>query len=236
MAIVAEFIQRVQSLYSKGVQSDDTRLRSRHIFSKLVSVRNRLTYQKNNKNQKLSNWVFQTLPCVELIKAPLHECPCLPKDGCRILRSKFKLPKPIASLNKDLIKSVTTISGNISFDETSFELVKYQGGNKYTSTKPGWYVKNQYLYITFNQSLEVVTVVGLFENPEEVWNYPSICEDTDCEECDCIPAYEREFHIDSDLVDPMIELSAQELINTFSQMREDLTNDSRDNLVEESKS
>ena len=33
---IKEIIQRVQSLYSKGVQSDDTRLSDRHIYNKMV--------------------------------------------------------------------------------------------------------------------------------------------------------------------------------------------------------
>ena len=38
--IIGDIIQRIQSLYSKGVQSDDTRLKSRHIYNVLITNRN----------------------------------------------------------------------------------------------------------------------------------------------------------------------------------------------------
>ena len=40
--LVKELVQRIQSLYSKGVQSDDTRLSSPHIYNKLITVRSKL--------------------------------------------------------------------------------------------------------------------------------------------------------------------------------------------------
>ena len=46
-----ELIQRVQSLYSKGVQSDDSRLTSRHIYNKLTTVRAKLVTEEAKKNQ-----------------------------------------------------------------------------------------------------------------------------------------------------------------------------------------
>ena len=41
-----EVIQRIQSLYSKGVQSDDSRLRPRHIYNKLLSTTAKLYEQQ----------------------------------------------------------------------------------------------------------------------------------------------------------------------------------------------
>lgn len=230
---ISEIIQRVQSLYSKGVQSDDSRLSNRHIYNKLVSVRNRLMSQKVNKNQKLSQWSYQPIPCIELIKAPIHECPCVPKGNCVVLRSKYKLPKPIPSIEKDVIQSVTTLDGSIKFDPTTFENEKYAKGNKYTSNKPEFYIRDEYLYITYYKALEVVTLTGIFSDPLEVYNFPSFCGET-CKDCESF--LDKNFYIDSDLVEPMIEISLQELINIYSQMREDQTNDSRDNLIQESKS
>ena len=232
----SEIIQRVKSLYSKGVQSDDSRLTSRHIYNKLLSVRSRLMSQKVNKNQLLSQWSYQLLPCVELIKAPLHECPCLPDSKCVILRSKYRLPSPIPSISKDVIQYVTTLDGLTKFDRTTFENEKYSKGNKFTSKDSNYYIKDGYLYITHKKSLEVVTLSGLFNDPLEAMYFPSYCEDN-CKDCkDCESNLDKHFYIDSDLLEPLIEITLGELIEMFSQMREDQTNDSRDNLIQESKS
>ena len=87
--ITGEVIQRIQSIYSKGVQSDDSRLRSRHIYNKLITVTAKLYEQQKNKKQKVNQWSYQVLPCVELIKTPIHECPCVPTLGCTIFRTNL---------------------------------------------------------------------------------------------------------------------------------------------------
>lgn len=231
----SELIQRVKSQYNKGVASDDSRLTSRHIYNKLLSVRSRLLFQKVNKNQKINQWSYQTIPCIELIEAPIHECPCVP-IGCKILRSKYKLPKTLSGLSRHIIQSVTTLDGQENISESSFELEKYRKGNKYTPTKPHYYIRNEYLYITNMRSLEVITLTGLFDNPLEVYNFQGFCPELNCPDCDCISYLDLEFPIDPELEDPIIELSLKELVEFFSQMREDQTNDARDNNIQESKS
>lgn len=64
--LIKEVIQRIQALYSKGVKSDDSRLSSRHIYSKLKSTRGRLLYEKVNKRQFIASINYQVLACVEL--------------------------------------------------------------------------------------------------------------------------------------------------------------------------
>ena len=52
--LIKEIVQRIQSLYSKGVQSDDSRLSDRHIYNKMITVRSKLISQQHNKKQKIS--------------------------------------------------------------------------------------------------------------------------------------------------------------------------------------
>lgn len=231
-----ELIQRVQSLYSKGVQSDDTRLSEMHIYNKLITTRNKLIYQKLNKRQKINQWSYQDLPCIELIKAPVHECACLPNIGCSVLRSKYKIPKIISNIDRHLIQSVSSLDGSVIFSESTFETQKYAKGNKFTSAVSDYYIRNGYLYITLDKSLEVITLTAIFENPEEAENFPSYCQDGFCPDCQCMSMQEKDFYIDSELIDTMIEITVQELVEVFSQMREDITNDTRDSLIQESKS
>lgn len=240
---IKEIIQRIQSAYSKGVQSDDSRLSSRHIYSKILSVRSRLITQKLNKKQNISQWNYQTLECVELIRAEPYECPCLPSVGCIILRTKEKLPKPLSSLMKEhVLQSVTSLEGSIIFSETTWKDKKYKKGNKYTGSKPDYFIRNDYLYLTTKKGPKAVSITGLFEDPLEVDNYPSICGEKGCDEntkenpCpECISPLDKDLPIDKDMVEVLIEISLQELISIFSQSREDITNNSKDSLKEENK-
>lgn len=241
--IITNIIQRVQSLYSKGVQSDDSRLSKRHIYSKILTSRARLFTQKLNKRQKISQWNWQTLNCVELIKAEPYECPCLPSIGCVILRTKEPLPKPITGiLDGHAIQSVTSLEGSIIFSETTWEAKKYKKGSKFTADKPDYYIRDNYLYITTKKGPKAITITGLFDDPLIADSYPSICEETGCKEStpenicpECVSPLDKELPVDNEMVETIIDMAAQELIGVFNQNREDITNNTRDNIKEETK-
>lgn len=226
-----EVIQRVQSLYSKGVQSDDSRLSKRHIFNKVISVRSKLISQGAKKRQKVSQWNYQVLPCVELIEVPEHQCPCVPPVGCKIYRTKEPIPDVMVDLNRHLIQSVTSIDGSHIFSETTWFAKKYKSADKYTGSKPDYFVRDGYIYITNRTKIKYISITALFEDPEDVWNFPSACEEVE----DCTSPLDREFPMDNDLVDTMIEMSVQELFNIFVKMSEDQSNNAKDNIVETSK-
>lgn len=233
--VLKEIIQRIQSLYSKGVQSRDSRLSSRHIYNKLLTVRTRLLSEESNKKQKISNWNYQTLSCVELIKVPLHECICIPSNGCEILRSKYKIPKPLTGMNNHIISNVYSIDGSIKYSEVSVLEKKYSKGNKYTKFKPDYYIQNGYLYIT--QSLrgpKIISVEGLFEDPVTARLFEQYCEN-DCDECNnCVSPMDLDFPIDSDRIDIIVEFAVKELIQAFNTLgKEDITSNSVDDGKQE---
>jgi len=228
---VEEIIQRVQALYSKGVASDDSRLSSRLIYNKLLTTRARLISQEAKKKQRISQWNYQTISCIELIKVPAHDCPCLPPVGCEILRSKFKLPKPLSGLSGNLIQSVTTIDREKKINEINLNAAKSLSGNKYAKSTLSFFIEEGYLYVLSpTNKLQFIRLIGLFEDPIEVKQFENYC--TDCIECkECIDYESEEFPIDNDMVDPMIELSIQELVILFGQSQQDLTNNSNDDTA-----
>lgn len=232
---IKEYIQRIQSLYSKGVESDDSRLTDRHIFNKMNTVRSKLINQKIKKNQKVSQWNYQILPCVELIEAPIHECPCLPPVGCKILKTKHPLPKPLTDMNNHKIQSVTSLDGSIIYSEITWIAKKYKNSNKYTAKKPDYFIRNNHLYITHKGGPKIITIEGLFEDLLEVKNFPSVCPDDDCVDCNCESILDQEFEVDAEQSETLIGLCVEELIQYFSAGVEDLTNNSKDNLDNQTK-
>ncbi len=228
--LIGEVIQRIQSLYSKGIQSDDSNLTPRHIYNKMLTVRVKLINQKASKKQKINQWNYQTIPCAELIKAPLYECECLPLIDCnKVLKTKQRLPKPLTNFNNHLIQSVTSLDGSIIFSEISWQQKTYKSGNKYTSKKPDYYIKDNFLYITDENEIKAITITGIFEDPLEADKYPNFC---DKENDDCLSPLERVFPMDYDQIDTLVEIAVNELIILFSQNKEDLTNNTRDSNVE----
>lgn len=230
--LVKEIIQRIQSLYSKGVQSDDSRLTPRHIYNKMKSVRNMLLHQRLNKNQFISRWSYQTLQCVKLTKVPIWDCPCIPPVGCKVYRTENRILKPLSNMNQHIISSVTSIDGKIEFSETSWEAQKYKAANKYTPNKPDYFIKDGYMYFIGKDIPNMVTITALFENPEEVDTYSSYCEDVST---DCLSPLDREFPIEAEDIESLIKLCEEELVTFFSKAKEDIRNDTRDNLLEDTK-
>jgi len=225
--ILREIIQRVQNLYSRGSASDDTRLSSRHIYNKLITVRSKLLSQKAKEKVKINQWNYQILPCIELELAPVHECPCLVTDNCKVLKSVYPIPRVLTDLNRHLIQSVTTLDGSYIFPESSWEAIKNQKGNKFTSNLSVFYIRDEHLYITYNKILEVVTLTALFGDPAEAMDFPSVCDSESV--TDCISPLDKEFPVDPELADTLIQLTHQELVMAFAQMVEDVVNNATDN-------
>lgn len=234
--ILREIIQRVKTGYSKGASSDDVRLSDRFVYNKLLTVRSRLISQEAKKNQKVNQWNYQRIPCIKLELVPIHECPCIPAYGCQVYRSVNPIPKPLTDLNKHLIDSVTTLDGSIQYDEILFKDVRDKSGNKYTATKPDYYILNGYMYITQKSKVEVITMIALFEDPIAASTYPSYCDDipNPCIE-GCDSYLDLEFSADADTIDTMVEMAIIEVSNWFSKNIEDKSNNAADSAVQQTK-
>lgn len=224
---IGELIERIQSLHSKGVSSDDSRLSGRHIYSVLKSTRNYLITQQVKKRQVISDWNYVVLPCVELIKVPSHDCPCIPNLGCQVYRTKFMLPKILTDLNKHLIKWVMSIDSGKMISETSREAYIYSSGNKMTGQNPQYILENGYLFLYGKDIPRLLKIKLLPENIDDAYTFPSYCECVDCEE-ECVGIQDKPFPIDSDMIKPLIEMSIVELLEWFSKGDEDNTNDTSD--------
>lgn len=229
MTTIGEAIALVQEMYSKGVKSKDSRLPSRQIYAELLIGRGTILRQRNTKKQRASRWVLQVLSCVELIKALPHECPCVPTNGCKILRTKYKLPAPVTGLDDMLITSVTTLDGGITLDPITFENVKYNKGKKYTADKEGYYIRNQYGFVVNRTELKATTWNGLFDDPLEVHRFPSICGP--CEDCECLDIMDYEFPIDKDGLGAVVQLASNRLIIMFGQMKQDNEANANDDIM-----
>lgn len=224
---IKEIIERIQSLYSKGVSSDESRLSDRHVFNKVLSVRMQLLSQQLKKKQRISDWNYTILPCVELIKVPNHECSCLGDLGCDVYRTKFPIPRVLTDSNRHYIEFVMSIENGIKIEEVTRQGVLYLKGNKYTGNKPKYLFENGYLYFPMPKSPGIVKIKLLAEDPLEARKFPSICQDCiECEDCTAYPDYP--FDIDGDLIEPLIDICVQEIIGIFERRTEDTKNNSRD--------
>lgn len=234
---IGKVLQLVQSEYSKGVQSVSTRLTYRHIYESFKGFRSKLLTEKANKKQTISQWAYQTLPCVELIPASIHECHCVPAVGCSALKTKYPIPKIIYGMDKPLIQSVTSLNGEIVYSESSWLGKKYKSGNKFTSGIPDYIVRNDNIIITHKGGPKIISITAVWDDPIDAALYPSYCK-SECKGNECIECksmLDFDFAIDQAMIPALIELTANSLIARFTQATEDATNNSRDTPAESSK-
>lgn len=221
-----EAIQRVLSLYAVGIESDDIGISHRHVYSILKSNRSDLLNQKSKKNQIISAYSYQILPCVQMIRVLAIECPNISNTGAYILKSKYPIPETLVSMDKHLI-TITSLDGSIVYSTTGYRSKTY-GGGKYTKASPVAYLSpNGHLYISNTLSLDAVTIIGVFKDPILASTFPSFCTPN----TDCIPYLEYDLPVDGDIERVLVLMSAEELINNFKKGQRDLQNNSQDDTV-----
>lgn len=231
---IKEAIQRIQSLYSKGVESDDTRLSERHIYNKLLSVRNELISKKMKSRYPINDFNYQYIPCIKMLPSPKYDCSFLPNTNCFILKSENPIPDIFMGINEEAIKYVMSIDGSISYSRTTYESLKYKKGSKYTSKTNEYFFKNKYLFITNRLDSTVISINAVFQDPIKAMLYSGDCG-TELSKIECLDVLEQEFMVDSDLLDMIIKITAEELVILFSKNIEDKTNNTADSPPQQTK-
>lgn len=220
--LIREAIEQVQTLYSKGVKSKNSRLSSRYIYSHLLNARGTVLKQQINKKQSINHWAYQSLNCIAL------ESVSIPNSEKILLRTVEKIPTIITGLNGIIPGNVTSIDGSVIFDISSFEGQRYDKGKKYTAKKSNFYIKNQYGYINYNSKLKGISLYSLFNDPIEAYLFPSC---GDCDDCKCKDVLDIEFPIDRDTLETVVKIASNELVSMFFQMKEDRNNNAMDDNV-----
>jgi len=230
MYSIKDITERIQSLYSKGVKSDDSRLSSRHIYSVANSLRNRLHINKANKRQSLSEIAYGVIPFIKMIPVSSVDCSAFSSLGCTIYRSEVKIPRVLHYMNGPVIQWVSPLNKETVIDRIDRNQ-RYSSFAKYTAKRKRYILENGYIYVNSPQSPKALTMKAVFTDPVEyhsfVLNY--------CNSGNCEPIQRKDFYLDPSETDTLIKMSSQELIQMFSQIREDQTNNNADSVKQNSK-
>lgn len=192
--------------------SDDTSFSDEMIYSMLLDNRNILIYRELSKDKFRSKFLFKTV-CMPLEKAKDIPCDCIPSRlGCTVLKSKFKIPKPVRSPIAEII-TITTIDGRTQFSYKEVRVGKY---NKYSrvhlEAAPYYTIYNEYLYIIGypGNSLPAILLSMVPEDPSAFDNINLCTPDTITEET-CFNPLVDSFNIDGYLIGAMIDMTLERL-------------------------
>jgi hypothetical protein len=164
-----QMIFDVMNLAYGGEQSDDVKVSEVQVSLWIDQYRATFIKNKMKAGGSLPDVFIQNLECVNM---ELYE----EIDGCNILRSTSKIPETITGNDTNLITSVYAGEGSNSvfFSETSYFRRRTNKFNKYTAKARRWFLNKGYLNITNDMLTEVISVAGVFENPEAAANFCSV--------------------------------------------------------------
>lgn len=225
-----KLLDRVQHLYSKGIQSQSSRLRDRYVYSIFSTNRSKVLEEKKNKKQSLSQGDYQTIPCLKLIQAPLAECiPLSISKDCNLWRTEEKIPNIISSKDGHMIQSVTSLDNSVRYSSTTWEDLKYKLENKYTGSNPMYFIFNDYLWIKRNNCEEYITLTAIFDDFIKVHDLIASSSSV------CVFYKEKEVPLVGRALEAAIQLTINEAVARFSSSVEDQSTNALDNVTLESK-
>jgi hypothetical protein len=216
MATLSEIIYNVKNLRAKGRQSDDTEISDRQ-YAFIINYYRALLLKREFARTKDVGNAYQTLGDVKLIKADKNEC-CDIND-C-IYRTEKQLPEA-------LITSYVGLTNlNKPFQKTTAERVIWDLQSPLTKHLPKWYETNNYIYIVNppTDSLEIITVRGIFEDPVAANDFKTC----GCIGDDCFQGYDFDYPMSVTFLDSIYKMMADAEFKINGMFPKDTTNDTQE--------
>lgn len=148
------------------ISKQEVFITDRFIYHLIMEYGKMMIKMEEEKGDLFSNTsMFTVLPFIEMELVPRID-PCyLGFDiGCKILRSKEKLPEFIKSANGPLINYVMSIDGSKKLEPTTrarYLSVKNSSTFKYNRSKYYWF-ENDYIYLPDNE-VESIMISGILD-------------------------------------------------------------------------
>lgn len=92
---------------------------------------------------------------------------CYIELGCKILRTKNRIPKPLRLKNDSLFKFAGSIDHSIIFTYTEAEELQFTKFNRFTSDVGRYWIFDYYVYVAFRKGFKWLGLDYVPLNPEE---------------------------------------------------------------------
>jgi hypothetical protein len=229
--LVSEIIYNIKNLMSGGVTSDDFNLSNEQILFIVNYYRAKLIKQDQDKGRYDKAIYTQNLGSVNITQADKNEC-C---EGDCILRTEFKIPKPLETRLGLNITFVGTTNGS-PFSLAEHNALFWNKAAKYTAKEPKWYYQNGYIYLVNppTKMLKTINIQGIFENPEEANKFKTCSCPENNIDADCSENLDFEYNIPAQHIDTIIKLIASTELQLLRSFPSDIINDSVDQIAKAS--
>jgi len=105
---------------------------------------------------------------------------CMVSTGCKVLRSKDKVPKPVRKNYIVPFKYVGFMGFKGAFTHRQGQAEQFAKFNKFTSCTVGYDYKNGYIYVTNTTKLKHALIQDAFVDPEDVNSFCSSEDGSNC--------------------------------------------------------
>lgn len=191
--------------------SDDSDFTNSDLYTRWKQKRAMLLNQRASKFHHISQWNTHTF-CLALEKSKFHDCDCI-SSGCEVLKSKFSIPSPVSTRNKNLLR-VTTLDGTLLPYRTARE-IKSDRYDPIKCDQPAYDIQNQTLIIWNNLNYKVIRVEGVWADIVAFQDIQYCSQDNPC-----VDAFDLETGFDEHLESIVQQMVLQDLGIT-KQIRDD---------------
>ena len=213
--------------------STDTLITDRVLASEIRNNTLLLVKRETNLRKLWStDTLFSTIPCLEMIEVPISEC-CEYADPCTIGRSKYKLPRISEGNYQYVIQGVYSINIMSGKGKKLKEITVNRFVNllklPIIKKEEYFWITNDYLYIN-NPLIQAIRLVAFFEEdiPNEILYSDCGCgREVELDKL-CINPLDKEFALPGYLEKQVLDLSSQKLLQTYFNLRTDLSSDGID--------
>jgi hypothetical protein len=145
--------------------------------------RSLLLRNEYNRNRSIDPYILQDLSCLELeLVDPIQCCISVP-SGCKVLRTKKRIPNTIEFFfTKGIVSVGPADIMKPRFILVDYSRVPYVGSGRANKNSVYAFIYDQYLYVTSRNPItlmmQYITLRGIFEDPTELGNYTSCSQST----------------------------------------------------------
>lgn len=164
-----KIVSDIRNMADSGQNTYEFRIEDSQISYWIDQCWATLISQSLQKRPDINDIWVQSIGCLDLIQVDKSEC-CEIETDCMILRTELQIPRTIDCNKDNMIIRVESINGDI-ISKTNIFASKYNKYSKYTSTKPMWFIKNDYIYIINSNFLSKINIYGIFETPSDLTNF-----------------------------------------------------------------
>ena len=173
-----EIAYNLLNILRGGRSSNDEQISLSQIKFNIKHYRAMLVRRDYARNGVVSKTLEQDLGCIPLVKVDASRCCNLPSE-CPVYRTNRKMPKPVRFNLQDAFTFIGKPDGTAAITKVEPYMVEYLMYDKYTKSKPKYYMIDEYIYVYSPNGMENINVRGVFEDPEEVHDFDT-CNDGKC--------------------------------------------------------